>query len=98
MNFMNPRMLRHNIASLPKAAELLKMQENHFGRYIDESKKIKAWKAQPGIKKTRISQKRSTLAKAIKEFKDLYDVNEFYASFGKNDDSFEVFYTTKDAS
>lgn len=91
---MNPRMLRHNIKTLPKASEILRMKEHNFGRYIDVSKDISDWMEQPNIKKTYVSKKRQTVANALKEFKELYNVKEFYASFGKYDDSFEVLYTT----
>lgn len=68
-----------------------------FGRQIDHWKKIREFQA--NAKSTHVSQKRQNWRKAIKEFKDLYCVDEFYTKFhaGEHywDDSFEVWYTSK---
>lgn len=95
MSLMNPLIIKHNIKALPTPTEILRMKEHHFGRYIDFSKQLKDWRSQPCVKRTTISQKRKSLTAAISEFRDLYNVKEYYASFGKNDDSFEVYYIEK---
>lgn len=92
MNSMNPRVVKTNV----KAFEALKDQsDSGFGRRIEVSRKLEEWKADPRTRSTHISQKQKSVAQAIREFKDLYEVEEFFAAFGKNDDSFEVFYRKK---
>lgn len=90
------RKYRFNDKSFPKPEALRVMV---FGRQIEYIRKIQAFKTQPGVKSNHISQKRQTYTKAIKEFIDLYNVDEYYCDFHCNsnvkDDSFEVWYTTK---
>lgn len=68
-----------------------------FGRQLEYNKKIEEFKK--SAKSTHISQKRKTHAKAWREFKDLYNVDEYWAKYEDGefcrDDSFEVFYTVK---
>ncbi len=88
MGSMNPRITKTNI----KAFIPLTNDKLPFGRKIDVYRELKAWKQDAQTKSTWISQKRKSLATALREFRDLYSPKEFYAEFGKNDDSFEVFY------
>lgn len=92
MTAMNPTLIKHNIKKLPKEKELLDIRKNHFGRYIEIARTLKAWVEDPATQSTHVSQKRKTLAQALKEFRDLYGAKEYYAMFGKNDDSFKVYY------
>ena len=97
-NFDNDVRIQHNIKGLSKQKELQYMP---FGRFIDENKKIKSFREAEDTKTTRISIKRKSVAEAFKEFKDLYNVDRFYARFHngrqRKDDSFDVFYTEKAA-
>lgn len=68
-----------------------------FGRQIEYIRRIQAW--QEGKKKAYVSQKRQSFAKAIKEFKDLYQPSEWYTrTKPKNkspnyyDDGIEIYY------
>ena len=69
-----------------------------FGRQIDSLKKIEAFKK--SAKSTHISIKRTPIAKAFKEFKDLYKPIEFFGATKINDsfkdDSFKIWYTTSE--
>ena len=60
-------------------------------------KKIKEFKKT--AKSTYISIKRKSATKAIKEFKDLYDVKEYFGIYNndsfRKDDSFEIWYTQR---
>jgi hypothetical protein len=66
-----------------------------FGRQIEHVSKIRAF--QERAKKTHLSQKRQTYAKAIKEFCQLNNVTEYYCKFNCSntckDDSFEFWYS-----
>jgi len=68
-----------------------------FGRQIEYYPKFAEFKAK--AKTTHVSQKRTTHAKAVKDFIKLYDVDEYWYSYQDGefirDDSFEVFYTVK---
>ena len=68
-----------------------------FGRQIEYAGKIKEFKDK--AKHGHVGQKRTTHAKAIKEFKALHDVNEYWYSYHDTefcrDDSFEIYYTVK---
>ena len=69
-----------------------------WGRQLEYREKIEAFKA--AAKKTHISQKRRTHAKAWKEFIELHQPDQWFATFldgqQARDDVFEVFYTTKE--
>ena len=69
-----------------------------FGRQIEFHKKIQEFKSR--AKKIHVSQKRTTHTKAMREFKDLHKAVEWFTQYEDSptcrDDSFEVFYTTKD--
>lgn len=69
-----------------------------FGRQIDSLKKIEAFKK--SAKSAYISIKRTPIAKAFKEFKDLYKPIEFFGATKINDsfkdDSFKIWYTTSE--
>lgn len=86
---MNPRIVRHNIKGIPKNPLRLS-----FSDQIEVWKKIRDWKSHPNTKTEWLSQKRRSLATALAEFKALYRPSEFFADFGKNDDSFQIFYRT----
>lgn len=90
MNSLNPRITKTNI----KQFKPLTSDSMPFGRKIEIFKALKEWKQSPETKSTWVSQKRKSLASALKEVRDLYDAKEYYAELGKNDDSFEVFYRT----
>lgn len=90
MSSMNPRITKTNI----KKFKPLCNESMPFGRKIDLFRDLKAWKQDPATKKTWASQKRQSLAKAIKEIRDLYSAKEYYTELGENDDTFEVFYRT----
>lgn len=68
-----------------------------FGRQMEHHNKLKEFKER--AKKGYVVQKRKTHKQAIKEFKELYNVDEFYylntESIGYRDDSFEIWYTEK---
>lgn len=69
-----------------------------FGRQLDSIKKINEFKK--SAKSTHISIKRVPIAKAFKQFKDLYKPVEFFGSTKINDsfkdDSFQIWYTVSD--
>lgn len=92
MNFMNPRVIKTNIKAFK---ELEYQSDSGFGRRIPVYKQLKEWRSDSRTRSTYISQKRKSLATTLREFKDLYEVDEFFAEFGKNDDTFEVFYRKK---
>lgn len=85
---------KFKIKGFPKVAEFNAMP---FGRQIEWHKKIQEFKAK--AKDTHISQKRITNAKAIREFIDLYNVDEYYCEFHDSpdyrDDTFQVWYMEK---
>ena len=68
-----------------------------FGRQLDYRSKISDFKS--GAKIDHLATKRQTVAKALKEFIALYNVDEYYfvdnQSSTWHDDSIEIFYTTK---
>lgn len=68
-----------------------------FGRQLEYRRKIDEFKAT--AKRTHISQKRISHAKAWKEFIEQYQPTEYYTSYYDEqfcrDDSFEVFYKDK---
>lgn len=68
-----------------------------FGRQIEYRRKIDDFMSR--AKSVHISQKRRTHAAAWKEFKGLYEPEEYYASYhdesGYRDDSFQVWYIPK---
>jgi hypothetical protein len=87
---MNPKIIKTNVKSFkPLCTDKLP-----FGRKIDLFRELKAWRQDPQTKSTWLSQKRKSFATALKEAKDLYGVREYFAEFGKNDDSFQIFYRT----
>ena len=64
----------------------------HNLKFLPPAKKIVAMMRGDNYNSSWVSQKRCALATALKEFRELYDVTEFYASFGKNDDTFKIYY------
>lgn len=68
-----------------------------FGRQIEYRHKIEEFKAK--AQSVHISQKRRTHAAAWKEFKGLYEPEEYYTSYydepSYRDDSFQVWYIPK---
>lgn len=93
MNFMNPTLIKHNLSGiLPKEKELLDIRSNHFARWVNLSRKIEEWKKDACTRSTYVSQKHKSLTRALNEFKDLYQVKSYFAMFGKNDDSFKIYY------
>lgn len=95
MRSMNPRVIKTNIKELKGLED---QSDSGFGRRIPLFRKLEEWKKDPRTRSTHVSQKRQSLAKALKEFRELYDVSEFYADFGKNDDTFKVFFRTKSST
>jgi len=85
--WMNPRVVRHNIKGLPKDPLAIS-----FSEQIEVWRKIRDWKSHPDTQTTWVSLKRKSLTRALAEFKDLYRPTEFFADFGKNDDSVQIFY------
>jgi len=72
------------------------MMEN-LGTMVDANAKIKEWKEHPDTKKGWIGCKRRSIASALKEFRELNDVSEFFMSYprqdeNRKDDSLEIFY------
>jgi len=94
MRHLNPTVIHHCVKSFPKPKELIVTVGPHgrFTDLVEFRRKLKSWKEDPATKSTWFSQKGRTQAAAIREFKDLYQPIEFYAEFGKNDDSFEIFF------
>lgn len=88
-NFMNPTIVMTNI---PEFKILAETSDKYFGRQIEASKKVKEWKEKTNVRSAWASQKRQSRSKAIKEIRELYGAKRYYARFGKNDDSFEVFF------
>lgn len=87
--WMNPRVVRHNIKGLPK-----KMIFQSWAEESRVNKKIREWKDHPETKIEWLDKKRRSSASALAEFKALYQPSEFFADFGKNDDSIKIFYRT----
>jgi len=85
---MNPKVIKTNV----KSFKVLSDDKVPFGRKIDTMHALKAWKQSGETRSAWISQKRRSLAAALREFRDLYQAKEYYAEFGKNDDTFEIFY------
>ncbi|WP_300500024.1 hypothetical protein [Marinobacter sp.] len=90
MNSMNPRIIKTNV----KQFKPLTNDHMAFGRKREIFQALKDWKQCPETKSAWASQKRKSLAAAIKEVRDLYGAKEYYAELGKNDDSFQMFYRT----
>lgn len=63
-----------------------------FGRQLEYAKRIQEFKSK--AKTNHVSIKRKHYKRALKEFIDLYNVNEYWCSFSLQDDSFEIYYTT----
>jgi hypothetical protein len=95
-NFDKELCVKHNLKGLAKEKELRSMP---FGRYIEQNKIVKEFKAAEDTKTSHISIKRKTVAAAFREFKELNNVDKFYAQFHNGryvkDDSFAVHYTEK---
>ena len=87
---MNPQITKTNV----KAFKVLSDNKTSFSQQLEASRALKDWKASPETKSKWLSQKRKSLTTALTEFRDLYGAREYYARFGKNDDSFEIFYRT----
>jgi hypothetical protein len=64
----------------------------NFGRQIEYHRQFDEFKKT--AKSTHLSQKRQTRAKAIKEFVELNQVDQFFAAVNPQDHSFEFWYTT----
>ncbi|WP_138437930.1 hypothetical protein [Marinobacter shengliensis] len=90
MNSMNPKVIKTNVKGLKPLCN----DNLPFGRKIDIFRALKEWRQDPQTKSAWLSQKRKSFATALREFKDLYDAKEYFAEFGKNDDSFQIFYRT----
>lgn len=69
-----------------------------FGRQLEHWRKIQEFQAT--AKTNWISQKRTPRRKALKEFIDLYEVDQYYFKTfdepGYKDDTFQIWYTTKE--
>lgn len=91
MSSLNPRVVKTNIREFKP----LENDKLVFGQKVPIFRKLKEWKMNRLTRSAWVSQKRRSLASALKEFKDLYEVDEFFADVGKNDDSFQVFYRKK---
>lgn len=85
---MNKRVFKTNI----KEFKSLENPNLSFRQRISLEKRLKEWRNSPSTKRCWASKKRQSIAKALREFKDLYDAKEFCTSFGENDDSFEILY------
>ena len=90
-------MIVHNIKGItsPLAAE------SNFGRKIELNNEVKAWKSQNEVKTGYLSCKRRSWKVALREFKKLYNVKEFFIACPDqtanwSDDSITISYTTKD--
>ena len=64
------------------------------------TKRVNAWKETDRVQTVWLSQKRQSFAKAMKEFKDLYQPTEYFVAThtcreAYFDDTFEVFFKTK---
>ena len=86
--------IKHNVKSLPKADRLMQS----LGAQIDARHALGEWKSKAKV--AHVSVKRKSIANALKVFKDLNDVDEFYTSYrtpnaNYRDDTIEVYYTTK---
>jgi hypothetical protein len=96
VNPYNRTVIRHNLKTIPPAKDFLALREgNGFGRYIEHARTLTDWKKDPRTKSTWFSQKRRSAASAIKEFRGCYEPTEYYAEFGENDDTFQIFYRTR---
>jgi len=94
-NTKNPYTVLHNVKGFTRAKDM-----SFDGIHMDEWKKVDEWKKHPDTKSTWISQKRRSLSKALKEFRDLNDVTEFFMKFPNQtefyrDDVLEIFYRQK---
>ncbi len=74
---------------------------DNFGTMVSANEKVKEWLAHPDTKKGWIGCKRRSIASALKEFRELNDVSEFYISYPRQDenwkdDSLEIFYRVKE--
>lgn len=86
----------HNIKSLPKAKDMT----NTFSLVLENQNKMKEWLNDPLTMKAHISTKRRSIASALKEFRELNNVEEYFMSYPRQDenwkdDSLEVFYRVK---
>jgi len=94
-NTKNPYTVLHNIKGFTPAKSM-----SYDGIHMDEWKKIEEWKKHPDTKSAWISQKRRSLSSALKEFRELNNVSEFFMRFQNQtanfkDDVLEVFYRVK---
>lgn len=87
---MNPRIIKTNIQQF----KALSNDNMPFGRKMEIFQSLKDWKQNRSTKSAWASQKRKSLASAIKEVRDLYGAKQYYAELGQNDDSFQVFFRT----
>lgn len=85
---MNPRIIKTNI----QLFGALSNDNMPFGRKIETFQALKDWKQNRATKSAWASQKRKSLASAIKEVRDLNGAKQYYAELGQNDDSFQIFY------
>jgi len=77
-----------------------KQLNSSLGRVTDAAPAIRAWKAHPDTKVGHVGCKHRTWMKGLAEFKDLYQVSEFFMVFRAQtkywkDDSIEIFYRVK---
>lgn len=90
-------MINHNIKSLPTAKV---MNGNNLSIVIEAEPLLKAWLVSPDTKTGWLGCKRRSVASALKEFKSLYDVTEFFMKYQEqtefwSDDSLEIHYRQK---
>ena len=92
----NTKVTKFKINGLPKDKDFSQMS---FGRQLEHLPAIQAFTANAAS--IWLSQKRQSYVKAIQEAIRLYDVDQYYCSFhcslNYRDDSFQFFYTTKNA-
>jgi hypothetical protein len=86
--------VKFKIKGMPKDSEFNALP---FGRQIEYAETIKKFKET--TKNNHVSQKRTTNKKALKEFFDLHNVDQYYCKFEDSktcrDDSFEIWFTQK---
>lgn len=75
----------HNIKSLPKAKDMT----NDFSLVAANQGNMKEWLSNPLTMKAHISTKRRSLAAALKEFRELNNVGEYFMSYRRQDENWK---------
>jgi hypothetical protein len=75
----------HNVKSLPKAKDMTYT----FALVVENQSKMKEWLNDPLTMKAHINVKRRSIASALKEFRALNNVGEYFMSYRRQDENWK---------